>query len=73
MIDEGMFFLPQIVTCSGHGRDGSLRIVHSGIGINESASIDLPGIKGMVSQWEMYIHGNSLLSAWHMALFISHK
>ena len=43
---EIVFFLPQIVTCSGHGRDGSLRIVRSGIGINESASIDLPGIKG---------------------------
>ena len=36
----------QIVSCSGHGRDGSLRVIRSGIGINEAASIDLPGIKG---------------------------
>lgn len=36
-----------IMSCSGHGRDGSLRVVRSGIGINEAASIDLPGIKGV--------------------------
>ena len=40
----------QIVSCSGHGRDGSLRVIRSGIGINEAASIDLPGIKGELSQ-----------------------
>ena len=40
------FFVTQIVSCSGHGKDGSLRVVRSGIGINEAASIDLPGIKG---------------------------
>ena len=34
------------MSCSGHGKDGSLRVVRSGIGINEAASIDLPGIKG---------------------------
>ena len=39
----------QIVSCSGHGRDGSLRVIRSGIGINEAASIDLPGIKGELS------------------------
>ena len=32
--------------CSGLGKNGSLRIVKSGIGINEAASIDLPNIKG---------------------------
>ena len=36
----------QIVSCSGYGKDGSLRVVKSGIGINELASIDLPAIKG---------------------------
>ena len=38
---------PQIVTCSGYGKDSSLRIVQSGIGINELASIDLEGIRGV--------------------------
>ena len=35
--------------CSGLGKDGALRIVNSGIGINEAASIDLAGIKGGVT------------------------
>jgi DNA damage-binding protein 1 len=39
----------QIVTCSGAFRDGSLRIVRSGIGINKQASVELPGIKGIWS------------------------
>ena len=33
--------------CSGYDKDGSLRIVKSGVGINEAASIDLGGIKGV--------------------------
>lgn len=39
----------QIVTCSGAYKDGSLRIVRNGIGINEQATVELPGIKGMWS------------------------
>ncbi|KAJ8762650.1 hypothetical protein K2173_010671 [Erythroxylum novogranatense] len=39
----------QVVTCSGAYKDGSLRIVRNGIGINEQASVELPGIKGMWS------------------------
>ncbi len=35
------------VTCSGIAKEGSLRIIQSGIGINELASIELPGIKNM--------------------------
>lgn len=44
----GLFLLClfQLVCCSGHDKDGSLRIVKSGVGINEAASIDLGGIKG---------------------------
>ena len=38
-----------LVTCSGAGKDGSLRIVRNGIGINEQARIELPGIKGLWS------------------------
>ena len=39
----------QVVTCSGIGKDGSLRVVRSGVGINEQAAVELPGIKGMWS------------------------
>lgn len=37
----------QIITCSGSFKEGSLRIIRNGIGIQEHACIDLPGIKGM--------------------------
>ncbi|XP_063367200.1 DNA damage-binding protein 1 [Cydia amplana] len=37
----------QLITCSGAYKMGSLRIIRNGIGIQEQASIDLPGIKGM--------------------------
>lgn len=37
----------QLITCSGAFKMGSLRIIRNGIGIQEHASIDLPGIKGM--------------------------
>ena len=37
----------QIVACCGAFQEGSLRVVRSGIGINEQAQIELPGIKGM--------------------------
>eukprot|EP00899_Mesostigma_viride_P024186 jgi/Mesvir1/4952/Mv04573-RA.2 len=39
----------QVVTCSGAYKDGSLRIVRNGIGINEQASVELPGIRGIWS------------------------
>ncbi|CAG0918721.1 unnamed protein product [Notodromas monacha] len=38
----------QLVTCSGAFKEGSLRIIRNGVGIQELATIeDLPGIKGM--------------------------
>ncbi|GBP22857.1 DNA damage-binding protein 1 [Eumeta japonica] len=37
----------QLITCSGAYKMGSLRIIRNGIGIQEHASIDLPGIKGL--------------------------
>lgn len=40
----------QIITCSGIGFDGSLRVIRNGIGFAEQASIDLPGVKGI---WSM--------------------
>lgn len=33
----------QVVTCSGVGTEGSLRIVRNGIGMIEQASVELPG------------------------------
>ena len=44
---------PQLVTCSGSHKEGSLRVVRCGIGIQELASIDIPGIKGI---WPIKIH-----------------
>lgn len=38
-----------VVTCSGYGCNGSLRVVRSGVGINELATIDLAGVKGLWS------------------------
>ncbi|KAE8747775.1 hypothetical protein FOCC_FOCC005387 [Frankliniella occidentalis] len=46
----------QLVTCSGSFKEGSLRIIRNGIGIQEHASIDLPGIKGM---WALRTNSNS--------------
>ena len=37
----------QVVTCSGTGKDGSIRVVRNGIGIHEQANVEIPGIKGM--------------------------
>ncbi|PRP85120.1 hypothetical protein PROFUN_07191 [Planoprotostelium fungivorum] len=39
----------QVVTCSGAWKDGSLRVIRNGVGINEQATIELPGIKGLWS------------------------
>ena len=39
----------QVVTCSGIGSDGSIRIVRNGIGMIGQATIDLPGIRGLWS------------------------
>ncbi|CAH1116723.1 unnamed protein product [Phaedon cochleariae] len=47
----------QLVTCSGAFKEGSLRIIRNGIGIQEHASIDLPGIKGM---WALQLAGSKL-------------
>jgi len=39
----------QIVTCSGAFKDGSLRIIRSGIGLYVQAAMEIHGIKGMWS------------------------
>ncbi|PIC34544.1 hypothetical protein B9Z55_014161 [Caenorhabditis nigoni] len=38
---------PQLVTCSGADKDGSLRVIRNGIGIEELASVDLAKVVGM--------------------------
>lgn len=52
-IVKGMGYLRQgqgqVVTCSGVGKDGSLRVIRNGIGITEHASEELPGIKDLFS------------------------
>lgn len=56
----------QIVTCSGADKDGSLRVIRNGIGINEQASTELPGIKGMWSLRETFAseHDKYLLQSY---------
>jgi len=39
----------QLVLCSGYQKDGSLRVVRAGIGMQEQASIEAPGLKGLWS------------------------
>ncbi|OZC09249.1 hypothetical protein X798_03793 [Onchocerca flexuosa] len=39
----------QILTCSGAYKDGTIRIIRNGIGIEELASVELKGIKNMFS------------------------
>ncbi|KAF9103191.1 DNA damage-binding protein 1a [Mortierella sp. AM989] len=39
----------QVVACSGAFKDGSLRIIRNGVGINDRAVLELPGIKGLWS------------------------
>ncbi|KAL3805655.1 hypothetical protein HJC23_005899 [Cyclotella cryptica] len=38
-----------LVTCSGVGKDGSVRLVRNGVGMMEHAEVEMPGIKGMWS------------------------
>lgn len=56
----------QIVTCSGADKDGSLRVIRNGIGINEQASTELPGIKGMWALRETFAseHDKYLLQSY---------
>ncbi|KAK3268005.1 DNA damage-binding protein 1 [Cymbomonas tetramitiformis] len=58
----------QVVTCSGAAKDGSLRIVRNGIGINEQATVDLPGIKGM---WSLRSSGADVYDTFLVVTFIS--
>ncbi|KAG1406486.1 hypothetical protein G6F58_009813 [Rhizopus delemar] len=37
----------QVITCSGAGKEGSLRIIRNGVGLNELAMIPISGVKGI--------------------------
>ncbi|KAL3687828.1 hypothetical protein R1sor_014137 [Riccia sorocarpa] len=58
----------QVVTCSGAFKDGSLRIVRNGIGINEQASAELQGIKGM---WSLRASSQEIYDTFLVVSFIS--
>lgn len=58
----------QVVTCSGLMRDGSLRVVRNGIGINEQATVELPGVKGL---WALKTDAASAHDAFLVVSFIS--
>ena len=44
--------LRQVVTCSGAYADGSLRVVRNGVGLNEHARVEMPGVKEM---WALHL------------------
>lgn len=56
------------MTCSGAFKDGSLRIVRNGIGINEQATVELPGIKGM---WSLRAASGDAFDRFLVVTFIS--
>lgn len=58
----------QVVTCSGIHKDGSLRVVRNGVGINEQASVDLPGVKGL---WALKTDPGSAHDAFLVVSFIT--
>lgn len=39
----------QVITCSGVGKDGSLRVVRSGVGYEELAALEMSGVNGLWS------------------------
>ncbi|XP_078488392.1 DNA damage-binding protein 1 [Ciona intestinalis] len=60
----------QVVTCSGAFKEGSLRIIRNGIGIQEHASIDLPGIKGL---WPLRVSDTSRSYDTLVISFVGHS
>eukprot|EP01043_Picozoa_sp_COSAG02_P009327 COSAG02_NODE_314_length_24915_cov_18.575596_27_plen_1109_part_00 len=58
----------QLVTCSGTGKDGSLRQVRNGIGINETAEVELPGIQGL---WSLRESSTSLYDKYLVQSFVT--
>ncbi|XP_014257625.1 DNA damage-binding protein 1 isoform X2 [Cimex lectularius] len=59
----------QLVTCSGGFKEGSLRVIRNGIGIQEQATIELAGIKGM---WALKINSENNLDNTLVLAFVGH-
>jgi DNA damage-binding protein 1 len=57
----------QLVTCSGAFKDGSVRVIRSGIGIHEQASVEIPGIKGL---WSVRLSENAPFDKFLVQAFI---
>jgi len=57
----------EVVTCSGVGKDGSLRVVRNGVGINERAAVELPGIKGL---WNLRNRDDAVCDAFLVTTFM---
>ncbi|CAO3672742.1 unnamed protein product [Umbelopsis vinacea] len=47
----------QVITCSGAGSDGSLRIIRNGVGVNIQASLEIVGAKNVLSLRPSYDSG----------------
>lgn len=57
----------QLVTCSGAFKEGTLRIIRNGIGIQEHASIDLQGIKGI---WPLRLQSSDVFDNYLVLSFV---
>eukprot|EP00956_Cyclotella_meneghiniana_P024720 scaffold50024_cov69-Cyclotella_meneghiniana.AAC.1 len=49
-----------LATCSGVGKDGSIRLVRNGVGMKEFAEVEMPGIKGMWSLRRKFVHEDDM-------------
>ncbi|KAJ2957322.1 hypothetical protein NQZ79_g6952 [Umbelopsis isabellina] len=48
----------QVITCSGAGTDGSLRIIRNGVGVNIQATLEIAGVKNVLSLRPSYASNN---------------
>lgn len=46
-----------MITCSGAGSDGSLRIIRNGVGVNIQATLEIVGAKNVLSLRPSYDSG----------------
>lgn len=58
LVDSEQHGYSHFVSCSGAFKDSSLRIVKSGVGVEEQAAVDLEGIKGL---WALQENGSDCM------------
>lgn len=51
----------QIITCSGAGKDSSLRVIRNGVGLNELAMIPVSGVQGIWALQSSFEKNHNLL------------